>query len=297
MQKLGVFIASVFAAGAIMPAIGAAQRNDLKSGVMPPPMVISIGLEQIKHGKVSAHEKNEMAWIQALIQAKYHEFLALDALTGPSEIMWLIPFPSYAAYEANFKLSSAAGAFHSIAMRYSVAEADDVSGKTEMLATYREDLSYCTPINIGEYRYMTMATTRVRPGHNSDYFELLKTINEARKSTNSDEHVAVYEVTSGAPTGTFLTFTPRKSLAEMDSANPAMTQATADARQRIDGLVEKAVVVTSTTMYAFNPKISNPTEQMAAVDPAFWKPKVATAKAPSRESTTKPLASKKQNQP
>jgi hypothetical protein len=238
-------IAKTIAAMTIMPAIAAAQMNDQKSGVMPPPQVISIGLEQIKHGKASAHEKNEIAWVQALIRAKYHEFWALESLTGPSEVMWLIPFPSYGALEANYKMAT--------------------------------------------------ATTRVRPGHNSDYFDLLKTINEARKTATSDTHAAVYEVTSGAPSGTFLTFILSKSLAEMDTANPALTQATVDVQQRINELVEKAVVETSSVIYAFNPKMSNPSEQIVAADPAFWKPKVTMAKATA--SADAKTAAKKENKP
>ena len=295
MRNVSVFVASMFGVVATIPTMAVAQLKAQHSGVMPPPKVISIGLEQVKHGRASAHEKNEIAWIQALIGVKYHEFLAVESLTGPSEVMWLIPFASYAEYEANYKKSTADGAVHSIGMQYSAAEADDVSSKSEMLATYREDLSYAAPINIGEYRYLTIATTRLRPGHNSDYFELLKTINEARKSSNSDTHVAVYEVTSGAPAGTFLGFTLCKSLAEMDSADPAMTQAMADVQQRINELVEKAVVVTSIATYAFNPRLSNPTEQIADADPAFWKPKVSRAKAIAPSNAK--LAAEKENKP
>jgi hypothetical protein len=279
MRKVSAFLDLVFAAVAIMPAIATAQMNDQKSGVMPPPQVISIGVEQVKHGKVSAHEKNEIAWVEALIRAKYHEFWALESLTSTSEVMFLTPFPSYGAYESNYRTATAAGAVHSIGTQYSAAEADDVSSKTEMLVTYREDLSYGALINIGEYRYVTITTTKVRPGHNSDYFELLKTINEASKAASSDTHVAVYEVTSGTPTGTFLTFTFSKSLAEMDSTNPAMTQAMAGVQQRINELVEKAVLETSSAIYRFNPKMSNPCDQIAAADPAFWKPEVIMTKA------------------
>jgi hypothetical protein len=278
MQKLSIFLALVSASVAITPTIATAQMNDQKSRVTPPPKVISIGLEEIKHGKAAAHEKNEIAWIQALIRAKYHEFLSLQSLTGSSEVMWLIPFPSYAAYEANYNKSTSAGEFHSIGTQYSAAEADDVSRKTEMLATYREDLSYGAPINLGEYRYLTMATTRVRPGHYSDYVALLSAINDARKSTGGTR-VAVYEVTSGAPDCTFLTITPHKSLAELDSTHPTATQERPDVQLKINELSEKAVAATNTQLYMFKPQMSNPSEQTAAADPVFWKPKMTKTKA------------------
>lgn len=296
MRKLSLFLALAFAVAAIMPLIAVSQTSDQKSGVMPPPNIISIEREEIKHGKAFAHEKNETAWTQALIRAKYpNTFLGLESLTGPSEVMWLWGFPSFAAYEADYKMQNSMPAIQSVAMQYGPAEADDVSNESEMVARYRADLSYGDPINIGVYRYFSIATTRVRLGHNADYEEFMKTLNEARKSANNPVHVAVYQVTSGAQAGTFISFTPRKSLAEMDATNQAMTQAMADVQQKINELVEKSVTTTSNAIFAINPRMSKPTDAMAAADPAFWKPKVTMAKAAAPADAK--ATAKKENKP
>ena|SRR5215472_15363746 len=293
MRRLGVLCAFVSAAATMLPVLAAAQMTDQKSGTTPPPKIISIGREEIKHGKGAAHEKNEAAWTQALIRAKASAtFLAADSVTGPSQVLWISGFPSFAAYEADFKEENNTPAIASVNMQYGASEADDVGEDSNMLATYREDLSYGAPVAIGQYRYFTIRTTRVRLGHNADFAELLKTVNEYRQANNINTHVAVYQVISGGAGGTFLTFTPRKSLAEMDTTNPMPP----DVQKKVNELVEKAVAGYSDAIYAFNPKVSKPSEEIAAADPTFWKPKVTMAKTILPAADTKPVA-KKENKP
>lgn len=298
MRKLSVFFVLAASAGAmLLPQIVAAQEQP--KGAMPPPPVLVMLREEVKHGKQTAHDKNETAWTQALVRAKYPTSMyGLDSVTGPSEAIWLIGFPTFAAVEADFKLQNS-GVIEAINAQYGAQEADDVSGDSELIARHREDLSYGSPINIGEYRYMQIAVTRVRPGHNADYEEYLKTVNEARKATNSTANIAVYQVTSGGFTGTFISFTPRKSLAEFDAPpNQAMTDAMKPNQEKVGQLIDKSVTSTNTAIYAFNPRMSNPSEAVAATDPSFWKPKaVMAAKSPasSSDDAAKKPASKKTN--
>src|SRR5947209_7393262 len=147
MRRLNVFLASLCAGAAMLPLTTMAQMNDQKGGATPPPKIISIGRETIKHGKQAAHEKNEAAWTQALIHAKAsNNFIAADSLTGPTQVLWISGFPSIAAYEADFKAQNNTPAVASVNMQYGGSEADDVSDDSNMLASYREDLSYGPPI-------------------------------------------------------------------------------------------------------------------------------------------------------
>lgn len=291
MRRISVFIALLVATAAMLPAIAIAQMTDQKGAAAPPPKVISIGREFIKHGKEAAHEKNETAWTQALVRAKSStNFLAADAVTGPAQVIWISGFPSFAAFEADYKAANNTPAIANANMQYGASEADDVSEDSTTLASYREDLSYGAPIAIGQYRYFSVRTTRVKLGHNADYTELVRTINEYRQANNIEVHSAVYQVISGGQGGTFMSFTPRKTLAEMDAA----AQMPADVQQRVNELVEKAIAGYSDAIYAFNPKMSKPTEQMAAADPTFWRPKVAMAKM-AAAADMKPVM--KKNQP
>ena len=291
MRKIATLIAIAMVVAALMPA-AVAQGNDQKmmSETGPPP-ILHIGREEIKPGKQFAHEKNETAWTQALVRSKYEQgFLAAESVTGPTEVLWFYGFPTMAAFEADYKAGSSASSLASISMQYGPQEADLVAGSSDIIARFRGDLSYNPDINVGEYRYFNINTTRVRPGHNNDYIDFIKTVNEARKSTNSEAHVAVYQVISGAPNGTFLIFTPRKSLAEMDASNEAMTQAMNAVQDKVNSLVEKSIISATTAIYAFNPRMSKPTEAIAKADPKFWKPKMTMAAAAPSQPAAKAAA-------
>ncbi|MBV8206735.1 MAG: hypothetical protein JO041_08075 [Acidobacteria bacterium] len=272
--------------------------SENKNGVQPPPPILHIGREEIKPGKSFAHEKIETAWTQALVKARYTQsFLAAESITGPSEVLWFYGYPTMEAFETDYKMENSTPAMQTIAMQYGPSEADVVAGTGDTLSRYREDLSYGAPINIGEYHYVSITTYRVRPGHNNDFAELMKTANEARKNGNSTTHIAVYQVTSGAPSGTFLVITPRKSLAEIGQMNPAMTQAMNDVENKLTELTEKAVNSSSNAIYAFNARMSKPTEEQAKADPAFWKPKMTMAKAAPSETPGAKSTAAKQNKP
>lgn len=295
MRKFTLFLAVLCAA--MMPLAGSAQMSGDKSGAAPAPKVLHIGREDIKPGKGFAHFKNEAAWTQALIKAKYAPtILAAESVTGPSEVLWFTGFESFAAYEADYKSNNTPSGVESINAQFGPAESDFVSSTNDMVARFREDLSYGPPINIGEYHYFAIRTTRVKIGHGQEFEELLKTLNEARKSVNTNIGMATYQVTSGAPIGTYLTIIARKSLAELDDKMPDLPS---DAMQRINELAEKSVANASDAIYAFNPRMSKVDDRIAKGDPTFWRPKVAMAKAtaPADAAPAAPKPAATKNKP
>jgi hypothetical protein len=77
---------------------------------------------------------------------------------------------------------------------------------------------------------------------------------------------------------TFITFQPMKSLAEMDGframRGTAYREAMGeDGRARMRDLYREAVWSTTNQAFSFNPKMSAPSKQLMAGDPAFWTPK------------------------
>jgi hypothetical protein len=59
-------------------------------------------------------------------------------------------------------------------------------------------------------------TYRLKLGHYEKCAELRKAVNAAHEKANIDEHMLVYNVGLGAPTGTVMVFQPLKSLKEFD---------------------------------------------------------------------------------
>jgi len=281
----------------LMMLLGMAAIAQEKSS-MSPPKVLSIGREEVKVGKGAAHIKYETEWTQAMLRAKYPTpVLAITSITGPSEAWWLTGFDSFAAWEKDAKLSDPGTALAAVNDKFSAGDAEYTSGGRSIVAVYREDLSYNPVAKIGEMRYFRVRTTRVRPGQGAAFADLLKLVNAARtKAGITDEHTAVYQVVSGAPNGTFLSFNPIKSAAELDAPpNQAYRDALGDAgRAKINELVGKAIGGSDDTLFAFNPSMSNPSPAMVADDPGFWKPKATMAKktaAPAKDAVV-PTAKK-----
>ena len=69
---------------------------------------------------------------------------------------------------------------------------------------------------VGKSRYFTVTTVRIKAGRANDYEEYTKQYNRARDKANLDEHTAVYQVITGASSGTFISFGAARSLAEWD---------------------------------------------------------------------------------
>jgi hypothetical protein len=89
----------------------------------------------------------------------------------------------------------------------------------------------------------------------------------------------VFQVIAGAPTGTYLVFSPFTSLGERDTPNEAMGAAMRDLGSKINDLASKAILGSDDQIFTFDPKFSNPSPDMVKAAPDFWKPKAAMAKA------------------
>jgi hypothetical protein len=70
----------------------------------------------------------------------------------------------------------------------------------------------------GWQRYFSINSVRVKPGYEGAFAERWREIVAAHETAKVDEHWAVFSVSAGAPTGTFLFMHARKSLAELDAA-------------------------------------------------------------------------------
>ena len=108
----------------------------------------------------------------------------------------------------------------------------------------------------------------------------------------------VYTVAAGMPNGTYLVFTPRKSLAEMDP-NPAMGKAIQDAMgednsKKRQKLLADSVMSSETVIYGFSPKMSYVPKEWAKSGGEFWTPKapIRTVAAKKPAAAEKPAEKK-----
>jgi hypothetical protein len=164
------------------------------------------------------------------------------------------------------------------------------------VAILRPDMSYKPERMMSvmpQSRYLSIETFRVRLGHDADFAAGSKLFQNAFEKMKREQPYVMYQVIMGAPEGTYLLFSPMKSLKEVDDeyANQgAFMQAMGEENMKnlMKG-VGDVFVTMENNVYAFNPQMSNVSKEFAAADPKFWTPKPVAKRAPApKKDAAKP---------
>ncbi|HEX9120591.1 MAG TPA: hypothetical protein VF840_08630 [Terriglobales bacterium] len=272
----------VWAAFALLacPAIVVAQTAEMHG----PPRILEIVREDSKPGKAIAHRKHEAAWTQAFIKAGYPYSLTISSVTGPDQDWFMTGFDTYAQLEKVNDSFETNPAYRQIMETFSPKEADFVSESRFIFARYRPELSYKPDFKLGEYKYFSVLVVRFKLGSGPD--EVGKIVAAAREKANPDYHSIAYEVTSGMPVGTYIYFTPVKSLVAWDEP-PNKAYGDALKEGGFYDAVGKTVQLAESRLFAFNPRLSYVSDNVAKANPSFWHPKMETAKAPAAKKEMK----------
>jgi hypothetical protein len=285
---LFVFAVCVF----VSTGLQAAAQQSAPTG---PPKVLAIFREDIKPARSAAHEKVETGYVRASQKAKWPVYyIAMTAVYGGSDAWFLTGYDSFAALQKDHENAEKNTQFTADNERMDALDAEFRTGQRAIVCVLNEELSYGTAVDISQMRFFSVTTLRVRPGHDQEYTEARKLIVDAFKKANADVHSVVYSVSAGLPNGTYLIFTPRKSLAELDP-NPARGKAIEDALREDNAkkrqkLLADSVISTETSIYAFSPKMSYVPKEWARTGGEFWTPKPPP---PPRPAAKKPAAGDK----
>jgi hypothetical protein len=255
-----------------------------------PPKVLLVEWESLKPGTTAAHDKvvAGFAALAGRAKSKGH-WIGLNPIAGDENLaLFLGGFPSFAAAEAVRKeeeaTMSASPALRTEMERLEKAGAALHTSQKAVWTTHQDELSFRAPgaADIGKARYMEVIITRVRPGRIPDYVEFLKAVNQGREKANVPVRLGVFQVASGAPTGTFIIFHPMASLGELDQDSmKSLVSALGEENWKRLRLSYAEIVEENTrTVFAINPKISYPYAAISGADPAFWNPKGKGAAAP-----------------
>jgi hypothetical protein len=291
-------------------AAAAAAQSPERGG---PPAVLAIGREEIKPGRMAAHEKLNVAFVSAISKTPSQSYwLGLVPISGDdNSTLFISAFGSFAEVESSRKADE--DLLSSVALKTDL-EALDKQGadlhasQRTTLARYRPDLSFHPAMmeEVAQARYFGITTVRVKYNRIPDYVEYMKTVNAAREKAKLPIRLMAYQVTTGGPVGTFVYFRAIKSLKTWDDDfaataedQKAMTEAyggeEAARKVRLQG--SDLVVVADNAVYAMNPKISRPGPEFVKYDVAFWTPKATdtkTAAAAKLGATKQPAAAKKE---
>ena len=249
-----------------------------------PPQIIKIIREEVRVGHDASHEKNEAGYVRALSKAGYANYVGMTAVSGPREAWFIEGYPSYAAVEAARVLTDKQPAKSELEL-LDVKDAESVSGGRNLLAVYQKDLSFMPERGPGKLHFIAVGIVRVRMGREADYAKLRAMTNAAGSTGGRKGSQLVYRVSSGAPSGTYITLRGLESLKDLDpdsSVRPLPDVMGAAQFAEFQKLIGEVEVSSEQMIFAVSPAMSYPSKQMSDLDPSFWhlKPAAAPKKAP-----------------
>jgi len=276
-------IALLFLAGSVLPLLA------------QPPKILMIEREDIKPGKSAPHEKLAHEFVQVFTKAKSEgHWLGMTPISGnENEAVFLGGYPSFEAMEKDhMNLEKAeGGALMSEVEKLDAQSADIHTSQRAVLAVLRENLSYrlqdITRDSMAHSRIFEIETFRVRLGHSGEFADGAKIYFSAMEKANVNTPVALYQVISGAPSGTYFAISAMKSMKEMDAGNEKAVMAALGEEngKKLQMFERESIMSSESNLYAISPKMSYVSKEFAAADPEFWTPKPKATKA-----ATKPAA-------
>ncbi len=261
------------------------------------PKVIQIQREYIKPGKAGAiHDKSEANFVAAMNRGKLQgHYLALNSLSGKSRALFLVSYPTFAAWEADNKLIDKSPSLSAEVDHALVNDGELLEQYDSAIATYDEELSYHPHGDVGQARYFEISSFHVKPGRRHDFVELTKMVKEANEKGGTSSHWATYEIAFGAEEGTYLVLSADKSMADIDqgfaeSKKFIEAMGGPEGMAKLDKLYGETVDSSRNELFAINPKQSYASEEWIKADPTFWKPKMEGSAKPAAKpaATAKP---------
>jgi hypothetical protein len=261
------------------------------------PKVIQIQREYIKPGKAGAiHDKSEANFVAAMNRGKLQgHYVALNSLSGKSRALFLVSYPTFAAWEADNKLIDKSPSLSAEVDHALVNDGELLEQYDSAIATYDEELSYHPHGDVGQARYFEISSFHVKPGRRHDFVELTKMVKEANEKGGTSSHWATYEIAFGAEEGTYLVLSADKSMADIDqgfaeSKKFIEAMGGPEGMAKLDKLYGETVDSSRNELFAINPKQSYASEEWIKADPTFWKPKMEGSAKPAAKpaATAKP---------
>lgn len=262
----------------LLGGMGIAAAQDKSDGMMQPPKVLLIDIENMKPGKSgSQHSATESAFVQAMMAAKWPtHYLAIDALTGNPRMLFLVGYDSFADWEKDNMATQANKELSAALDRAIIADGDMLSSTSANVLVLRDDLSFHPAANYPQMRYFEISRFKVKMGHAHEWEELVKMYQKGYEKI-ADARWVTYESQYGMDNGgVYVVFTPMKSAAEIDhSLGEGKAFAAAmgeDGMKKLSELSAACIDSMQTNLFMYNPRLSYASDEWIKADPSFWKP-------------------------
>lgn len=302
MKKL-LFILSALCALLSLGAHAAAQTPP------GPPNILLVVREDIKPGKMPAHNEEAANFVQ--VQTKANTMsgadlrdyrLAMTPIAGnENEVVYLWGYNSFEDMEKKRREADRLATGAMKADFDALVDHELHAAQYDVIANFRPDLSHGVGrVDPAQARYMAVTTLRLKPGNEEAYWNAVKKhVYPARdKTAMKSASWAVYSVRAGMPGSSYIILRPIKSLAEFDAANPGSVRAvmSSDEKEEMDKVTDRSVVFTNINFYEFRPRLSLVSPEWAARDTAstpFWNPKPQATEASTTTARSRPASNRR----
>lgn len=247
-----------------------------------PAPVLQIFQETVKEGRGAAHAKVEADWAATFRKADFPaHYIAMATMSGPEEVWFVQPMPSFAINEEYDKASAKEPLKSALATMSSLDGELRSSSKT-LWAVFRPDLSYGVErFNPPKMRFVSIGSYRVKLGRDQDFTEGTKTYLGGYAKANIETCILAYQVVAGAPAGTYLFISMMDSLQTFDQQPErmkALRDAMGDDYSKIMTGAGEVFVSIENTLFQAKPAMSYAPKALIDADP-FWKPEATTVTA------------------
>jgi hypothetical protein len=242
--------------------------------VMPPPDILQIYVDTVKPGKMPEYTRIESEAAGACARASAWPYLAIEARSGPQEVWFLSGFDSYASMEGSDEPFLRNASLAANLDRLMEAKTSLVSDPHTVFMRYRDDLSRNRGLMPPRTRFFTVSVVKVLRGHEREYEDSQRLLRSARERAGTAGARIVYQVLSGMPDNTFITFSPYSSFSSAAEALDGLLDyddLDDNVRGRLTELLAQSVVSTETFIFSVSPGMSNPAGEWLADDPEFWR--------------------------
>jgi hypothetical protein len=259
--------------------------QDRSMGSSSVPKVMTITREYVKPGKSGmVHDKAESAFVQAMARAKWPtHYIGMTSLSGKSRALFITQYESFEAWEKDAAAVEKNAALNASLDRAFMADGELLDEMDQGVFVFNEELSLRPHPDLSHFRFMEISSYHVRPGHNKDWTELVKMVRNTYEKAVPDAHWGVFAQHYGGDGGTYLVFTGRTSLSEVDKGFLDSKQFQAamgeDGMKKLDELAASTIESSQHQLFAFNPRMSYVPDEWIKND-VFWKPKAAAMAAP-----------------
>jgi hypothetical protein len=256
------------------PLLGSSSAAE---DTVPASKYIRITQDVLKPGSGREYEQVQAARLALLKDVKWpRPTVALRPLTGIDQVLKLNFFQSFEDWGNELNDIDKTPGLKTKLKELDQQEAGALQSKRVMATIYHPDISYRGDFDWSEVRCISIISIHLRPGHGAEYGGNRRIVLKAHTEAQLPEHLAMYTVSSGALSGTYLVMRPVTSMKEFDAMG-AMHHGAYDKvlgeenRKQLQALFASSVETEEETYFCADPQMSYAPTGWAHSQQEFWR--------------------------